>query len=223
MADLFLSYARGDRVRAEALAAAAGGEGRSIWWDRRQAGGRGRGVAVERELDAAQCVLVAWSGAARDSLWVRAEAIEALDQGKLVQIDLDGAKPPLPFNMLHRIDFRRWSGDRDRAPWSDLKLELDAAFGTAPAAAAARRPDPGGVPIAAAREPALPGFRTAVALGAAALGTAIMTALAVLLVVRRLISADAFAVLSVALLALAGVLLAACAWLVLRTTWASRR
>jgi hypothetical protein len=225
MADIFLSYARRDQGRAEALATAAAGDGRSVWWDRRLAGGGDSGVTIEQELDQAECVLVAWSGAARDSLWVRGEASEALDQGKLVQINLDGAKPPLPFNLMHWIDFRTWGGHRDRAPWSDLKLELDAAFGTAPAAAAAavRRPDPGGVPIAPPEEPALLGFRTSLALGSAAIGTAIVMAVAVLLVVRGLISADGFAVLSILLLVVAALLLAACLWRVVRTTWASRR
>ena len=62
----------------------------------------------------------AWSRTARDSLWVRAEANEALDQGKLVQINLDGAKLPLPFTMLHFTDFSHWTGAREQAPWPQL-------------------------------------------------------------------------------------------------------
>jgi len=224
MADLFLSYARADQRRSEAIAAAAAADGRSVWWDRRLAGGADYGLTIERELEAAGCVLVAWSATARASLWVRAEANEALDAGKLVQINLDGSKPPLPFTMLHWTDFRGWDGGREQAPWPDLKHELDGALGTAaPPAAGGRRPNPGGVPIVAGPGPALQGFGTAAALGWTALVTAMLMAFAVLMVVRRTIPAEAFATFAIVLLVVAFLVLAACGWIVLRTLAASRR
>jgi len=224
MADLFLSYARADQRRSDAIAAAAEGDGRTIWWDRRLPSGADYGLTIERELEAAGCVLVAWSASARNSLWVRAEANEALEAGKLVQINLDGAKPPLPFTMLHWGDFRNWGGGREQAPWPDLRLKLDAALGAVPpAVVGGRRPNPGGVPIAAGTRPALQGFGAAAALGWAALVTAMLMAFAVLMVVRRTISAEAFATSAIVLLTVAALVLAACGWIVLRMLAASRR
>lgn len=223
MADVFISYSRADRSRAEAIAAAVEQDGRSLWWDRRLASGADYADVIEREIAQARSVVVAWSRTARDSLWVRAEANEALDQGKLVQINLDGAKLPLPFTMLHFIDFSHWAGAREQAPWPQLRAHIDAAAGNAPESPAGRRPDPGGVPILVGPEPALQGFARAAALGWVALGTAVLLALCVLLVVRRLISADSFGVIAVLALVVSAALLALCALFILRSERGSRR
>jgi hypothetical protein len=224
MADLFLSYARPDRARAAAVAAAIEQDGRSLWWDERLASGEDYATVIEREIAAATHVVVAWSASARDSLWVRAEANEALDRGKLVQINFDGAKPPLPFTILHWIDFSGWSGGREQAPWPQLSRAVEPASDTqAEAAPRGWRPDPGGVPVAARTEPALQGLERVAALGWAALGTAILLCFAVMLVARRLISAEAFGMFAVAAAIVSAGLLAACAYTMLRTARGSRR
>lgn len=218
MAQIFLSYSRANQADAQAVADGIEGDGRSLWWDRRLASGADYGAVIEREIEAADKVVVAWSATARDSLWVRAEANEALDRNKLVQINFDGAKPPLPFNMLHFLDFRGWSGDRADSPWPALRSELDGTGGTQ-----TRRPDPGGVPLTIMRSSPLQGFGRVAALGWAALGVAIVLALAVLMVVRRLISAETFGWLSICAAGIAVVLLAASAFLLLRISAMSRR
>jgi hypothetical protein len=224
MADVFMSYSRADRARALAIAAAVEQDGRSLWWDERLPSGADYASVIEREIADASSVVVAWSRTARDSLWVRAEANEALDQGKLVQINLDGAKPPLPFTMLHFIDFSLWSGGREQAPWPQLRSRIDAAAADAPEAqGSGRRPDPGGVPIIVGPEPALQGFGRAAVLGWTALATAALLALCVLMVARRLITADAFGVIAVAAAVVSAVLLALCALTLLRAQRGSRR
>jgi hypothetical protein len=224
MADVFISYARADQARAAAVAAAVEQDGRSLWWDRRLAAGGDYAHVIEREIAAASGVVVAWSRTARDSLWVRAEANEALDQGKLVQINLDGAKLPLPFTMLHFLDFAQWSGAREQAPWPQLRSRIDAALGQgAEPETGGRRPDPGGVPILAGAESPLQGFGRLAVLGWAALATAALLALSVLVVARRLISADAFGVIAVAASLVSVGLLGACAYALLRTARGSRR
>jgi|GEM_PF-6935664 len=223
MADMFLSQARPDRARAAAVAAAIEQDGHSLS-DLSVAGGGQDAAAIEREIAAVRHVVVAWSASARDSLWVRAEANEALDQGKLVQINLDGARPPLPFAMLHWIDFSAWSGGREQAPWPQLSSALDpAAAEEGEAPPRGWRPDPGGVPIIAAAEPALQGFGRTAALGWAALATAILLAFAVLMVARRLISAEGFGMFALAAAIVSAALLAACAYTMLRTARGSRR
>lgn len=224
MADVFLSYARADRDRAAALAEAVEQDGRSLWWDRRLPAGADYADVIEREIAGAASVVVAWSKTARDSLWVRAEANEALDQGKLVQVNLDGAKLPLPFTMLHFIDFSQWTGARDQAPWPQLSGRIDAALGDAQEPEPGRRrPDPGGVPVIAGPEPALQGFERVAMLGWAALATAALLALSVLVVARRLISADAFGIIALAAAAVSVVLLGACAFILLRSVRGDRR
>jgi hypothetical protein len=222
MADIFLSYARANRDRAQAVAAAMEGDGRSLWWDKRLASGGDYASVIEQEIAAARCVVVGWSAAARDSLWVRAEANEALDQGKIVQINFDGAKPPLPFTMLHFLDFSAWGGAREQTPWPVLKGEIDGAI-DGKTEEAQRRPDPGGVPLVIERAPALQGFGKIAVLGWAALGVAIVLALAVLMVVRRLITAETFGWLSIGAAALAVLLLAASAVILLRISAMSKR
>lgn len=224
MADVFISYARADQAKAAAVAAAVEQEGRSLWWDRRLTGGADYADAIEREIAAASNVVVAWSKTARDSLWVRAEANEALDQGKLVQINFDGAKLPLPFTMLHFLDFSRWDGAREQSPWPQLRSRIEAGLGEAAAAAPGGwRPDPGGVPVIAGQEGALQGFARVAALGWAALAAAALLAFAVLMVARRLISADAFGIIAVAAAVVSVGLLGTCAYVMLRTARGSRR
>lgn len=225
MADLFLSYSRADRARAAAVAGALEAGGRSLWWDRKLGSGEDYASVIEREIAAARCVVVGWSRTARESLWVRAEANEALDQGKLVQVNFDGAKPPLPFTMLHFADLSAWGGTREQAPWPDVEARVQAELGDAAATGTpgARRPDPGGILLIERGERPLQGFGRVAALGWAALATAIALALAVLLVARGLISAAAFGAISIVAAGLAAALLLATAFLLLRVSAASRR
>ena len=222
MADLFVSYSRADRARVAPVSEALEASGRSLWWDRKLASGADYAQVIERELDAARCVVVAWSGTARESLWVRAEANAALDQGKLVQINLDRARLPLPFTMLHFLDFSSWGGARDQHPWPHLEHEVNAQIVGA-TGEGGRRLDPGGVPVIARAGPALQGLNKVAILGWAALATAIVLMLAVIFVARDVISANAFGAISILALGVAAALLVGCAWLVLRIEKASRR
>ncbi|MEA3047511.1 MAG: hypothetical protein QOJ53_1843, partial [Sphingomonadales bacterium] len=97
MADVFVSYSRANRDRVAGVSDGLAATGYSVWWDQQLLPSDDYAMLIEREIDAARCVVVAWSQTARQSLWVRAEANEALDKGKLVQINLDGARLPLPF------------------------------------------------------------------------------------------------------------------------------
>ena len=126
MADVFLSYARATEPRIAEIGGALEGSGYSLWWDKALNASDDYAMVIEAELDAAACVVVAWSAPARRSLWVRAEANEALDSGKLVQINLDGTSLPLPFNVLHFLDFSRWRGERQGLPWSEFDARVGA-------------------------------------------------------------------------------------------------
>ncbi|MBT8473496.1 MAG: TIR domain-containing protein [Marinicaulis sp.] len=112
MADIFISYARPDRDRIEKLAAVLERESYSVWWDRHIDGGSEFSKDIERELDTAQAVIVAWTKDAIDSRWVKDEAGLAAEAGKLVSISIDGSAPPIGFKQFHAIDF---TGDQKLA------------------------------------------------------------------------------------------------------------
>ncbi len=109
MADVFLSYARGDRAVAERLAQAIGEAGLSVWWDRHIKGGAEFSLDIERQLESAKRVLVLWSEEAVVSRWVRDEASVAADSGRLVSATIDGTPPPLGFRQFQTIDLKGWS------------------------------------------------------------------------------------------------------------------
>jgi hypothetical protein len=120
MADVFVSYSRANRDRIVTVSDNLEESGYSVWWDRALAPGDDYAMLIEQQIDAAPCVVVAWSETARQSLWVRAEANEALDAGKLVQINLDRTRLPLPFSALNFVDFSGWTGARTEETWTTL-------------------------------------------------------------------------------------------------------
>lgn len=138
MADVFLSYARGDRSVAERLANAIGDTGLSVWWDRHIKGGAEFSRDIERQLDDAAKVLVLWSREAVESRWVRDEASVAADSGRLVSATIDGTPPPLGFRQFQTIDLKGWAAKGAAIPMDLAEaLEVEAA---APAPAGRARP-----------------------------------------------------------------------------------
>ncbi|MGD9982485.1 MAG: toll/interleukin-1 receptor domain-containing protein [Hyphomonadaceae bacterium] len=134
MADVFVSYAHANQNRVTPICTGLVQSGLSLWWDDNLKAGDDFSLVIERELNNAGCVVVVWSEAARNSLWVRAEATEALDANKLAQVRVDGVKPPLPFTAVEMLDLRDWRGGRGEAPWPQLESKARTlAGGKAPA------------------------------------------------------------------------------------------
>lgn len=213
MADVFLSYGRATRSRVEQISDAMEGSGYNLWWDKALNASDDYAMVIEREIDAARCVVVAWSNQARQSLWVRAEANEALDKGKLVQINLDACRLPLPFTMLHFLDFQPWRGEREGSPWTEFDGRVGGMLrGETYDDAAA--PAPG---------PALQGFGKVALLGWAAIALAALTALAVAMAATGRLPAATFSGLALIALALAAILMALAAFILIRVSLASRR
>ena len=124
MADVFLSYARGDRALAGRLAHAIADSGLSVWWDRHIKGGAEFSRDIETELDAAAKIVVLWSKEAVVSRWVRDEAGVAADSKRLVSVTVDGTPPPLGFRQFQTIDLRRWAARGATIP-AELAEALD--------------------------------------------------------------------------------------------------
>jgi hypothetical protein len=120
LADVFISYAHNNLRQVTPVSQHLQSGGLSLWWDKHLQAGDDFPLVIEREIASAGSVLVLWSEDARNSLWVRAEATEALDDNKLVQARLDGVKPPLPFTIVPTIDLRRWRGKPADQPFPQL-------------------------------------------------------------------------------------------------------
>jgi hypothetical protein len=61
MSDIFISYARPDRPRAELLARHLEAQGWTVWWDWKIPAGKTFRQVIQTALDEARCVVVLWS------------------------------------------------------------------------------------------------------------------------------------------------------------------
>jgi hypothetical protein len=111
MSDIFISYAREDRAKAQSLAAVFQKQGWSVWWDRSIPPGRSFDEVIEQALAAARCVVVIWSKASASSDWVKTEAAEGLSRKILVPVGTEEINLPLEFRRLQTVDLTSWNGD----------------------------------------------------------------------------------------------------------------
>jgi TolB-like protein len=117
---VFLSYSRPDRAWVARLVEALDAAGISVWWDSAIEGGASFSAEIERELDAADVVIVAWSASAVKSTWVRDEAGAGRDRGRLVPVQIDATMPPLGFRQFQAIDLSAWKGRADDPNFASL-------------------------------------------------------------------------------------------------------
>ena len=118
MADIFLSYASEDRERARLVAQLLEGQSLTVWWDRKIPAGVAYDEVIEREIGAAKYVVVLWSISSTKSEWVKNEAASAVEQEKLIPVQIDDIKLPLEFRRRQTLNLSGWSGDA-----SDTRLE----------------------------------------------------------------------------------------------------
>ena len=120
MHDIFLSYASEDRARASELASTLEKQGWNVWWDRTILPGKTFDRVIESELNAATCVIVLWSKISVESQWVRAEAGDALNKGRLIPALLEDAEIPLVFRQIQAASLLDWTGDPEHAGFIQL-------------------------------------------------------------------------------------------------------
>lgn len=101
---LFISYARTDQARVQRLAEALEGAGFQVWWDAALEGGHHFAAEIERELTAADAVVVVWSDASVKSNWVLDEAMHGRDRGCLIPVRFDDTPPPMGYRQIQTID-----------------------------------------------------------------------------------------------------------------------
>ena len=162
--DVFVSYARANRVLAEQLADGLAAGGLRVWWDRNLVAGSEFASVIEAQLLGAAVVVVLWSADSVHSSFVRDESSRALKQAKLLPVRIEDVELPLGFGQLHTLDLLAWDGDAGDDGFQALLLEVRRR----------RQQSPGLPPLAQAgrrwprRRALIAGVAVALALGGAA-------------------------------------------------------
>lgn len=138
-ADIFLSYAGADQERAEYLAKALVEKGWSVFWDRNVPAGHTWDDYIGAHLDAARCVLVAWSKASVQSEWVREEAREGRERKSLVPVLFEQVRPPFGFRGIQWADLSAWDGRNTASAFQQLVVALSHKLGPPPEEAEGQR------------------------------------------------------------------------------------
>lgn len=117
MADVFISYAREDRAKAEHVARGLAAIGLEAFWDTDIPPGQTWADYIESKLTACGAVIVLWSEHSTKSQWVREEARIGRDKSKLIPVMLDASPPPFGFGEVQAADLSGWNGDFNHAEW----------------------------------------------------------------------------------------------------------
>ncbi|HEY2178155.1 MAG TPA: AAA family ATPase [Caulobacteraceae bacterium] len=140
MSDVFISYARSSEAQAKSAADALRRLGYSVWLDEDLPTHRLYAEVIEEQLAAARAVVVIWSAEAVKSHWVRSEADRARAGNKLVQLSVDGAPLPMPFDQIQCAVLAGWTGAADHPAWSKVAASVAALAGGRQAAGARAPP-----------------------------------------------------------------------------------
>jgi HEAT repeat protein len=103
VADVFISYSKGQRKITETLAQQLQAHGYSVWWDVKLDPGEDFGEIIQERLEKSKAAIVIWTRASVRSKWVRAEAQIAEASGKLIPVrrrNLSVNDIPPPYNIL---------------------------------------------------------------------------------------------------------------------------
>ena len=112
--DVFVSYKSEDRARLKPLVSALEAEGFTVWWDAHIDGGTNWHEVIETHLEAAKCVVVAWTklSVGHDGHFVRDEARRAQRRDAYLPVCLDEVEPPLGFGEIQALSLKGWKGNR---------------------------------------------------------------------------------------------------------------
>ncbi|HEY2483314.1 MAG TPA: TIR domain-containing protein [Caulobacteraceae bacterium] len=124
MSDIFISYARSTAAQAQQVADALRALGYGVWRDDELPAHRAYAEVIAERLNTAKAVVVIWSAEAVKSEWVQSEADQARADRKLVQMTIDGAKLPMPFDRIQCADLSGWNGDLDAPGWRKVVASI---------------------------------------------------------------------------------------------------
>src|SRR5215469_14076200 len=125
MPDVFISYGHSTAARqARGAAAALRALGYSVWLDDELPAHRAFTPEIEAQLTAAKAALIIWSAEGAKSHWVLSEANRAREDNKLVQLRIDGARLPMPFDQIQCADLAGWSGVGEHGSWAKVAASV---------------------------------------------------------------------------------------------------
>ena len=104
MSDIFISYARSTATQAQQVADALRALGYGVWRDDELPAHRAYADVIEERLTGGQGGGSDLVGGGGQFQWVRSEAERARADHKLVQLSLDGAELPMPFDQIQCAD-----------------------------------------------------------------------------------------------------------------------
>ncbi len=122
LADVFISCSRLDRDRVQPIAERLSSLGYAVWWDARDS--QASADEIERQFSEARAVVTVWSDSARSSSWVLAQSAQAIEDNKLLQMQIDAVRLPAPFDALKVAEIH--SG---KSEWGMLEAALAALVG----------------------------------------------------------------------------------------------
>ena len=123
-----------------------------MWRDDEIPANRAYADVIAERLNTAKAVVVIWSAEAVKSQWVRSEAERARGDDKLVQLSVDGARLPMPFDQTQCADLAGWSGGSDTPGWKQVLGAIGNLIGGT-AAQPALKPAAASSPSACCRSP----------------------------------------------------------------------
>jgi adenylate cyclase len=126
VSDIFISYARSTEPQARAIGEALRALGYGVWRDDEIPAHRAYAEVIRERLSQAKAVVVIWSAEAAGSEWVQSEADRARAEHKLVQLTVDGAELPMPFDRLQCARMVGWSGEADHPGWRKVLASIAA-------------------------------------------------------------------------------------------------
>ncbi len=98
---IFISYSKAEPKPAQELAEFLTAQGYTVWWDTNLTLGEVFREVIDRELAAADAVIVIWTAHSVASNWVISEADDAARRNKLITVrtkDLEPWRIPKPYN-----------------------------------------------------------------------------------------------------------------------------
>jgi TolB-like protein/tetratricopeptide (TPR) repeat protein len=167
MSDVFVSYKAEDRRRVKPLVEALEADGYSVWWDAQIGGGAQWRHMIEAELNAARCVIVAWSkrSVGTEGTFVQDEATRAQERHVYIPVLIDKVHLPLGFGEMQALPLSAWKGDRSDPHYQAIR---DAVARVAGESRATAKPQSSGPPVS--RRGALVGGGAVAAVAAAGVG-----------------------------------------------------
>jgi hypothetical protein len=109
MHDIFISYAKKDKIRAQQIAHILDKEGFGVWWDIEIPAGKSFDFVIERAINETKCVIVLWSSNSIKSEWVHVEAAEGKKRNILIPVRIEDVEVPLAFRRRHYVDLTHWN------------------------------------------------------------------------------------------------------------------